>query len=492
MNNLCSAWKFGSTCLAFALTSFLFTSVSYASTGFQPGDLLVALTDGTVQVRAADGTLQSILTGPIQGQAKGLAINADGDLLVSHWQVNGNLTVGNAVAKFHPDGSFAGAFGSGYFCDPSGIAIGSNGFVFVGQANCSGKIVKLDSSGNIVQSFAPIIEVGGARWIDLADDGCTMYYTSAGQLVHRFDVCVSAQLPDLSSVPLSGGAALGLRIMPDGGVIVAAQNDVERLNASGQVIAKYQAVAETGFVGIFVLDDGKSFWASSYVTGNVYRFDISTGQILMSFNNGVAGTGAKGVIIVPNAKGPNPPPPQPPPSQLTTVKGRMTGGGDFKAADGTIVHDGFELRCDIRSRHQNLEVNWGQGEKFHLEDVTAVQCFDNPAIDPGHPDAPFDTMTLSGTGKYDGKNGATIQLLFSDAGEPGTHDGVAMVIKDDKGNVVLNVPLTTLIGGNNQAHRSNGKDSDDDNGDEGNGKGNGKGNGQGDDDDNGKGKDHDD
>jgi hypothetical protein len=85
-----------------------------------------------------------------------------------------------------------------------------------------------------------------------------------------------------------------------------------------------------------------------------------------------------------------------------------------------------------------------------------VTCFDDPAIDPEKPSAPFDTMVLTGTGKYNGKS-ATISLIFSDAGEPGTNDGVQMVIKDAAGNTVLNVPRTTLISGNQQAHRATGK-----------------------------------
>jgi len=479
MNIIRLLGKFNSTCLALALTFVFFTSASQAATGFQPGNLLVALTNGTVQVRAADGTLLSTLTGPVQGQAKGLAIDAHGNLLVSHWWTSDSMG-GNAIAKFTPDGSFAGTFGSGFFCNPSGLVVDSKGFVFVGEADCSGDLLKLNASGTTVEPFKPVIEVGGPRWIDLAADGCTMYYTSVGQFIHRLDVCTGTQLPNLNSIPLSGGAALGLRVMPDGGVLVAAQNDVERLNASGQVIATYHAVAEPGFVGIFVLDDGKSFLASSYLTSNVYKFDMTTGQILMSFNTGVPDAGAKGVIIVPSQKGQ---PAPPPPPQPTTIEGRMTGGGNFEAADGTIVHHGFELRCDVHDQRQNLEVNWGKGEHFHLEHVTTVQCYDNPAINPGHPNAPFDTMVISGTGKYNGKNGATIQALFSDAGEPGSHDAVSMVIKDENGNIVLNVPLTTLISGNQQAHRETGKDSDDDDGNA--NKGNGKGNG------NDKGKDND-
>jgi hypothetical protein len=135
----------------------------------------------------------------------------------------------------------------------------------------------------------------------------------------------------------------------------------------------------------------------------------------------------------------------------------MTGGGNFQADDGTIVHHGFELRCNVRDPRQNLEINWGKGNRFHLESVTAVRCYDDPAIDPEHPDAPIDTLVLSGTGRYNGNDGATAQLLFSDAGEPGINDGVALVIKDINGNVVLNVSLTTLIHGNHQAHRATGK-----------------------------------
>ena len=131
----------------------------------------------------------------------------------------------------------------------------------------------------------------------------------------------------------------------------------------------------------------------------------------------------------------------------------MTGGGGFRAADGSKVsNEGFELRCDVSDTRQNLEVNWGNGNKFHLDGVTAVTCYDNPAINAKQPKSQFNTLVLSGTGRYNGQGGGTVQLLFSDAGEPGRNDGVQMVIKDSGGNVVLNVPQTTLTNGNHQAH----------------------------------------
>jgi hypothetical protein len=135
----------------------------------------------------------------------------------------------------------------------------------------------------------------------------------------------------------------------------------------------------------------------------------------------------------------------------------MTGGGNFLASNGTEVHHGFELRCDVTDHRQNLEVNWGQGQNFHLETVTAVTCFDDPRFESGPPKAPINTLVLTGTGKLNGSNGASISLVFTDAGEPGRNDGVQMTIKDAGGNVVLDAPFTKLTDGNQQAHKENGK-----------------------------------
>jgi hypothetical protein len=445
----------GMKTLGLVLFFFLFVSTLHASTnGFVTGDILVALTNGTVQVRAADGTLKTTLTGPVEGATKGLAFDAAGNLFVSYWWT-ADLTSGNTVVKFRRDGSYAGVFGSGYFCNPSGIVVDHNGNVYVGEADCDGNILKFDSAGNLLEIYDAAIEQRGARWIDLASDGCTMYYTSVGQHVQRYNVCTGVQLPNLNSIPLSSIAdaeATGVRVMPGGGAMVADLYDVIRLDAAGNFVGLYDAAAENGFVGMFVDRDGTSFWTSSYETANVYKMDIATGQILMSFNIGVPGSGAKGVVIVPPPH--TPPPPPPPPD---SVPGRMTGGGDFYATNGTVVHHGFQLRCNVRDPRQNLEINWGKGQHFHLQTVTTVSCYDDPSINPGDPAAPIDTLVLSGTGTYNGTKDATIQLLFSDAGEPGRSDGVQLIIRDSEGNVVLAVSATTLIDGNQQAHRATGK-----------------------------------
>jgi hypothetical protein len=154
----------------------------------------------------------------------------------------------------------------------------------------------------------------------------------------------------------------------------------------------------------------------------------------------------------------------------------MTGGGSFIASGGATVHHEFELDCNAQD--SRLDINWGQGQRFRLETVTGVGCYDDPRIDSGN-QTPMDTLVLTGIGSYTGKNDASISLVFTDAGEPGRNDGVQMLIKDGVGNVILNAPFTTLTGGNHQAHKAKGKDKDkddddDDDDDHGNGKGKGK------------------
>ena len=129
----------------------------------------------------------------------------------------------------------------------------------------------------------------------------------------------------------------------------------------------------------------------------------------------------------------------------TSLPGRMTGGGRAQS-----VSHGFELACRASDPRQNLEVNWDK-HRFHLEAVTSALCGDNPTVNPAKPDASFDTLSGSGTGRYDGQPGATASWVLVDGGEPGTNDRMKITIKDAGGNVVLAVSAP-LNKGNQQAH----------------------------------------
>lgn len=146
-----------------------------------------------------------------------------------------------------------------------------------------------------------------------------------------------------------------------------------------------------------------------------------------------------------------------------SCNGRMTGGGSIftTAGDspggGQRVTHGFNIRCDATDPRQTLEVNWkdaaGKEHAFHMLDLTWALCLDDPNIAPNNPPAGFDTFIGKGAGKYDGVDGATIEFTFTDAGEPGTGDTAAYLIRDVDGNVVLSVSVKFLTKGNHQAHK---------------------------------------
>lgn len=138
------------------------------------------------------------------------------------------------------------------------------------------------------------------------------------------------------------------------------------------------------------------------------------------------------------------------------AQGRMTGGGSVTATTGTTttkVTHGFELHCDATKSPNNLEVNWGSGNKFHLTSLTSAFCFNDPTFAPNPPVAGFDTYIGKGTGALNGVAGATASWTFTDAGEPGTNDHAIIVVKDSSGTTVLAVS-GSLNHGNQQAHNN--------------------------------------
>jgi hypothetical protein len=141
------------------------------------------------------------------------------------------------------------------------------------------------------------------------------------------------------------------------------------------------------------------------------------------------------------------------PDTCTSGDGRFTGGGRQLIAGGAKVTRGLTIHCDLRLSN-NLEINWGGGNHFHMTQHTAATCFDSEVIDQRPPVAPLDTLVGVGTGKFNGVDGYTVEFTLVDAGEPGSSDMMAIRIFEtaNPANVVLNVPLQLLNDGNLQAH----------------------------------------
>lgn len=143
----------------------------------------------------------------------------------------------------------------------------------------------------------------------------------------------------------------------------------------------------------------------------------------------------------------------PEPCNVDLSTGRFTGGGHQIRVGEARVTRGLTIHCDLLLSN-NLEVNWG-GNRFHMnEHLQTVECSDSPDIVQFPPAAPLDTLIGVGTGRYNGVDGYTIEFTLVDYGEPGSADQMAIKIykTSDPGDVVLNVPLQLLSGGNLQAH----------------------------------------
>jgi len=133
--------------------------------------------------------------------------------------------------------------------------------------------------------------------------------------------------------------------------------------------------------------------------------------------------------------------------------GRFTGGGHQLRVDGVRITRGLTIHCDLLLSN-NLEINW-QGNQFHmLEHMETVACTDDPDIHQAPPDAPLDTLVGVGLGRYNNQEGFTIEFTLVDGGEPGREDMAALNVYEtaDPGNIILDIPLQYMTGGNLQAH----------------------------------------
>jgi hypothetical protein len=136
--------------------------------------------------------------------------------------------------------------------------------------------------------------------------------------------------------------------------------------------------------------------------------------------------------------------------------GRFTGGGKQVVLGVATVTKGFEVDCDLTTPSNNLEINWtdpsGGSHHFHMLSFVSAVCTLNG--NPAPPKAPVNTIVASGTGRYDGVDGFTVQFTLIDNGEPGRNDQAGFMVFEtaNPSNVVLAIPVLTITTGNIQAH----------------------------------------
>jgi hypothetical protein len=229
---------------------------------------------------------------------------------------------------------------------------------------------------------------GAGGFLGFGSGKCVLHYVSEPTRIQRFDICTSQALPDFNTTQLPDPRGIQqVESLSDGGLIVANVSVVARFREDGTLARIYDKQGEDCWSGIALERSENAFWASSSCHPDVTRFDLSPDT-------------------------------------------RMFGGGRQFTSTGMQVNYGMDLHCDASIQPNYLQVTWGGGNVFVLENMTRAACTG----------APFHTHSGSGTGAIDGQPGATIEWTMVDAGQPGVmNDNGRVVIKDAAGAAVLEV-----------------------------------------------------
>jgi len=208
--------------LGFLITGLLMADQeAFAQTPtFQKGDVIVSTSSGQATWFEPDGTLPKVIdcTDSGEGSTTGSAFDSAGNFYMT-------MFLDNQVCKTDNTGTRIGNFGSGY-STPEDILFDAAGNAYVGNLVGGGFILKFDSSGNQLDSFA----TGRVDFMDLSADQCTMFYGQEGNRILRYNVCTDTQLLDFTKDLLQVGEAFAMRILPDGGLLVADRFNVKRLD----------------------------------------------------------------------------------------------------------------------------------------------------------------------------------------------------------------------------------------------------------------------
>ncbi len=299
-------------------------------------NLFVGVSNGQIEQFDTSGNLIKTLSTGQGGSVTGMGFDALDALYVTDFTAD-------SVTKFDGKGNLIGNFGTGYNCKPESIVFDNQGNAYVGETGCSHALLKFDAYGNLVHGWAVTTEVEGSDWIDLASDQCTIFYTSQGTSIFRFNTCTGAQMPVFAT---GLHTALGLRILSDGGVLVADSQDIVRFDSAGRNIATYTATGENCWVSVTLDPNGSSFWAVDYCTSDFVHFDLNSGNQLAKYNTGTANQTVYGIAMRSAARQTAPAGPFIASQQTLSVSSGQTASLDLTFAPGSAaLNQTFTFSC---------------------------------------------------------------------------------------------------------------------------------------------------
>jgi DNA-binding beta-propeller fold protein YncE len=220
--------------LTLCLAHLVLSSPRKASTAFADGDILASIGNGQVAVFASDGTPKPTLDTGLGGFTTGSAFDSAGNFYVT------NYTRG-IVSKFDSQGSLLAPAATGY-SGPESIVFDQNGTGYVGDAFENRFHILGDGDTGPAS-----IEERGTDWISLGPDQKTLFHTSEGRHILRYDLSTDTQLPSFNANPLPY-MAFAIRVLPGGSVLVADELVVVHLD-TGNVVKTYD-LNDTGLFAI--------------------------------------------------------------------------------------------------------------------------------------------------------------------------------------------------------------------------------------------------
>jgi hypothetical protein len=179
-------------------------------------------------------------------------------------------------------------------------------------------------------------ENGGTDFVELSSDQETIWYTSGGRTIFRYNLTTSTQLPSFVTLPAEAGPRPGLRsvrLLPPGdgtgGLLVCDGINVKRLNASGAVIKVYTPSATDraqDLDKVELTQDATQFWVSDQFSASLFKFDLASGAQLADVSTFLPTGQLSGFVIYLGYRAgvsPNPIPPPPTPTAVCPPARRL-------------------------------------------------------------------------------------------------------------------------------------------------------------------------
>ena len=243
--------------------------------------LVETITDGTAAVSGENGTAGN-------GYTAGCAFDSTSHLYSTNFTNTKVYKFGipdphTVTQTIDTNAAAPGGDSESIVFDGSGNFLVGNADFHPGGDLTKARVLRYSPAGTLLNTFTVATENRGSDWIELSADGSTLYYTSEGTHIKAFDLVHNVQLPDLNATPLPGTDAFSLRLLPQslgGGFLVANNQDLVRLDPSGNVVQSYfGSREENSWFGLNLDTNGTSFWALDFSTGNLYRFNITGGSV---------------------------------------------------------------------------------------------------------------------------------------------------------------------------------------------------------------------